>query len=299
MQEENALLKNVEAIVESRPFEEEVIPMVEEEIVSEEVLLETVLATPQSQPKLQEPQTDIQDKALDVQEASDEKVVFLTFDDGPLRGTQNILDVLEQEQVQATMFMVGKHIKANKKLYAMALDCSYISLANHTYSHADGKYRKFYSNGLRLLKDVKKNDIMLSKDQHAASSVCIPLRLAGRNVFRLPAFSSNDPYIQRTQRQDEAPKYDRLYEDGFYIYGWDIEWSYEPQNGKPIESPQKIAAQLERIYAKRCAKCPNKIILLMHDFMFRDRFNGKENLHALIRILKKKGWKFAKIEHYL
>lgn len=297
-QQDNALLQNVQEIVDSHPFDEVVTPMVEEEITTEDALLEDVLATPQMHP-IEEEVTPIKQVTTLRTDTSAEKVIFLTFDDGPLRGTQNILNVLQQEQVNATMFMVGKHIKANKKLYEKVLDCSHVCVANHTYSHADGKYRKFYSDGLHLLKDVKKNDMMLSKERRSVSTACIPLRLAGRNVFRLPALSSNDPYIQRTQRNDEAPKYDTLYQDGFYIYGWDAEWSYDPSNGKPIESPEKIVDNLERIYRKKCAKCGNKVILLMHDFMFRDRFNGEENLHVLIRLLKEKGWKFATIEQYI
>jgi peptidoglycan/xylan/chitin deacetylase (PgdA/CDA1 family) len=37
----------------------------------------------------------------------------LTFDDGPLNGTSNILDVLRAERVPATLFMVGMHAEAN------------------------------------------------------------------------------------------------------------------------------------------------------------------------------------------
>ncbi|WP_245468131.1 MULTISPECIES: polysaccharide deacetylase family protein [unclassified Mesorhizobium] len=42
-----------------------------------------------------------------------DRTVYLTFDDGPLNGTANILDVLQAEQVPATLFMVGMHAEAN------------------------------------------------------------------------------------------------------------------------------------------------------------------------------------------
>ncbi|MDG4896787.1 MULTISPECIES: polysaccharide deacetylase family protein [unclassified Mesorhizobium] len=38
--------------------------------------------------------------------------IYLTFDDGPQNGTANILDVLQAEQVPATLFMVGMHAEA-------------------------------------------------------------------------------------------------------------------------------------------------------------------------------------------
>ena len=40
------------------------------------------------------------------------RTVFLTFDDGPLNGTPNVLDVLQAEQVPAALFMVGSHAEA-------------------------------------------------------------------------------------------------------------------------------------------------------------------------------------------
>ncbi|WP_292242848.1 polysaccharide deacetylase family protein [Mesorhizobium sp.] len=42
-----------------------------------------------------------------------DRTIYLTFDDGPLTGTSNILDVLEAEQVPATLFMVGTHAQAS------------------------------------------------------------------------------------------------------------------------------------------------------------------------------------------
>lgn len=48
---------------------------------------------------------------------SDEKVVYLTFDDGPTsKVTPKILDVLEKENVKATFFVVGKHVKEHPEL---------------------------------------------------------------------------------------------------------------------------------------------------------------------------------------
>ncbi|MEV4020515.1 polysaccharide deacetylase family protein [Nonomuraea angiospora] len=41
-----------------------------------------------------------------------EKVVALTFDDGPDEHTQEILDVLSKEKVRATFFVVGSHLQA-------------------------------------------------------------------------------------------------------------------------------------------------------------------------------------------
>lgn len=41
---------------------------------------------------------------------------------------------------------------------------------------------------------------------------------------------------------------------------------------------------------------PNKLI--MHDEMFQDQFNGKENLSQLVDLLHKKNYKFDFIKNY-
>jgi hypothetical protein len=43
---------------------------------------------------------------------------------------------------------------------------------------------------------------------------------------------------------------------------------------------------------------PGKLILLMHDEMFQDAFNGKANLTALIDGLRKRGYSFGSIARY-
>jgi peptidoglycan/xylan/chitin deacetylase (PgdA/CDA1 family) len=64
-----------------------------------------------------------------------EPVVYLTFDDGPNPGvTQRVLEVLEQEQVPATFFMVGKHVERYPAT-ALAVALAGQEIGNHTYSH--------------------------------------------------------------------------------------------------------------------------------------------------------------------
>jgi peptidoglycan/xylan/chitin deacetylase (PgdA/CDA1 family) len=64
-----------------------------------------------------------------------EPVVYLTFDDGPNPGvTHRVLEVLEQEQVPATFFMVGKHVERHPHT-ALAVAWAGHEIGNHTYSH--------------------------------------------------------------------------------------------------------------------------------------------------------------------
>src|SRR5262245_3191301 len=38
------------------------------------------------------------------------KKIYLTFDDGPNKGTRNVLDIVQQEDVPVTFFIVGQHV---------------------------------------------------------------------------------------------------------------------------------------------------------------------------------------------
>ena len=51
---------------------------------------------------------------LVTQVATSEKVVALTFDDGPGVHTDEILRILEEHNVKATFFLTGREIKAHR-----------------------------------------------------------------------------------------------------------------------------------------------------------------------------------------
>ena len=64
----------------------------------------------------------------------DIKKVALTFDDGPGRNTQIILDILEEKNVRATFFMTGSNAKARPALARRVRDGGH-EIANHTFNH--------------------------------------------------------------------------------------------------------------------------------------------------------------------
>ncbi len=66
----------------------------------------------------------------------DERLVALTYDDGPNPPyTDRILDVLEREHAQATFFVVGRAVKAYPQVLRRELRDG-DSLGNHTWDHA-------------------------------------------------------------------------------------------------------------------------------------------------------------------
>ena len=87
---------------------------------------------------------------------SEQKIAYLTFDDGPtLKATPKILDILKEEDVVATFFVVGKHIKENPELVKRAYDEGHF-IANHGYNHNNSK---LYKNDDSFINEIKNTDI--------------------------------------------------------------------------------------------------------------------------------------------
>lgn len=69
---------------------------------------------------------------------SDKKVIYLTFDDGPIpEVTPWVLDVLDQYEVKATFFCVGENVWRHPDLYQEILRRGHRT-GNHTYNHLRG-----------------------------------------------------------------------------------------------------------------------------------------------------------------
>ena len=70
---------------------------------------------------------------------SNEKIAYLTFDDGPTKKvTPKILDILKQNNINATFFVIGKRVDENPEIIKRAYNEGNF-IANHTYSHNNNK----------------------------------------------------------------------------------------------------------------------------------------------------------------
>ena len=85
--------------------------------------------------------------------AEGEKIIYLTFDDGPSdRVTPKILDILKEENVPATFFIVGTQAEKRKNIVKREYDEGH-TVAVHSFSH---KYKEIYSSPEALLNDIEK-----------------------------------------------------------------------------------------------------------------------------------------------
>ena len=66
------------------------------------------------------------------------KVLYLTFDDGPIpEVTPFVLDCLRKYKAKATFFCIGDNVRKHHAIYKMILDDGH-SVGNHTFNHLNG-----------------------------------------------------------------------------------------------------------------------------------------------------------------
>jgi peptidoglycan/xylan/chitin deacetylase (PgdA/CDA1 family) len=66
---------------------------------------------------------------------SKEKVIYLTFDDGPIPEiTEWVLDLLAQKKMEATFFCIGDNVQKNPTIFNKIIDQGH-SIGNQTQNH--------------------------------------------------------------------------------------------------------------------------------------------------------------------
>ncbi len=80
----------------------------------------------------------------------DEKVIYLTFNDGASIITDKILDILKANNVKATFFLIGNQIEENKSTVKRIYDEGH-EIGLHTCSH---KIKKIYSSQDAFIKEM-------------------------------------------------------------------------------------------------------------------------------------------------
>lgn len=160
---------------------------------------------------------------------TDEKVVALTFDDGPDNiQTPKVLKVLKDHHIPACFFCIGNKIKGNEELIRQIVKEGH-AIGNHSYSH---------SNLFPLFSPSQMREDLLTSQQELE-------KISGKPVkwFR-PPFGVTNPTLAKAVR-----------ELGYTTIGWNIR-TLDAQNS----TPEKVLSRIR----KRLV--PGSIILL-HDRM--------------------------------
>lgn len=208
----------------------------------------------------------------DSKEISSKKYLYITFDDGPNKGTSNVIKSLQKEKVPATLFLVGSHIKGSK---AQMHDFEVISkdtlfqIANHSYDHAKNKFKEYYQDSLQVLTDFNRMNDSLNRKLLIA-------RTPGRNIWRLDS-------INETDLKSSKNAADYLAKHDYKLVGWDLEWKSDSTH-KVKNSGEEILQQIDSAFEKNKMQTANHLVLLTHDQYFRDEESVKE-LDSLLQKL--------------
>lgn len=214
------------------------------------------------------------------------KTIYLTFDDGPNKGTKNVLDIINDEQIPVTLFVIGEHVYGSKlqaAVYDSVRRSAYVELANHSFTHAHNKFTKFYSVPDNVVNDFKRCADSLS----LASRI---VRTPGRNIWRLNDIKQTDNHLSK----DAA---DALQKNGYTVMGWDLEWHFNDKL-QAIQTYDQLASQIDSMFVHNRTKTTDHLVLLAHDQVYS---NSKDStsLRKLVSKLKEKGeYDFAFINRY-
>lgn len=223
-------------------------------------------------------------KSTNILKQNNKKYIYLTFDDGPLNGSQRINDAILSEKIPITVLLVGEHALVRPKDVDLYRENEYIEIGNHSYSHANDHYKLYYSNPEGVLKDFKRNMDTLKINSKLG-------RLPGRNMWRINGRSKND-----ISSGIEAA--DLLYKNGFSLFGWDLEWMHDSHTSEPIGTAEDIFKKIEKRIDDNRLFTKKHLVLLCHDEMFQNSYQESE-LKKLIDILKSKNeYTFAYLKDY-
>ena len=194
-----------------------------------------------------------------------EKVAFLTFDDGPNASvTPKVLDILKDEDVKASFFVIGKNVDSHPEIVKRAYNEGHF-IANHGYDHNNSV---LYKNSESFINEIKKTDLAIGN--------AIGVQDYCSHVFRFPnGFMSPN----NKANKKEAVK---LLKDINYTY---IDWNCLNNDSIKKYSNYQLLNNL-----KKTCKGKDTLVILMHDT--KDVSNSSNVLKESIQYLKSEGYTF-------
>jgi chitin deacetylase len=186
-----------------------------------------------------------------------EKIIALTFDDGPTpQFTGEVLQILKEEDVKATFFLIGgeleKHLDEGKKIVAAGHE-----IGNHSYSHT----RMILVPPSFVKEEIEKTDALIRAAGYERETHFRPPY--GKKLFALPY------YLSQNNRKS-------------------ITWDVEP------ESFPEVAKSSEAITKYVLDNTQNGSIILLH-VMYDPQKKSLAAVKPIIEGLKQKGFRFVTV----
>lgn len=195
---------------------------------------------------------------------SGEKAVYLTFDDGPSRTvTPLILDLLKQEKITATFFVLGARVDLNPSIVKREYQEGHF-IANHGYSHI---YSNIYSSTDAVLAEYQKTNTAIQN--------AIGLEYNG-HLFRFPGGSTGGKY--HTLKKEAK----QLLADNQIGY---IDWNALSSDAAGAKTKEALLENVKQTVGEK-----QTVVILMHDA--GDKILTYEVLPEVIAYLREKGYTF-------
>jgi len=220
---------------------------------------------------------DVRNWISSVQPYQGEKLVFLTFDDGPsLENTNKILDILKEKDARATFFTLGASIEKNGNsgdvLNRILNEGS--AIATHSYTHV---YDTLYP-GKNADKDVIMGEI--DKTQELIRTVTQRENFKS-SVFRYPGGHMSWKGIEVVDSY--------LAENGIEYIDWNaMNGDSEPTARRPKDVLGTANYIMESL---KFSKVKDVVVVLMHDASNKNL--TVEALPQVIDTLKSEGYTFG------
>lgn len=167
------------------------------------------------------------------------KVMYLTFDDGPVAGnTAAVLDILKKKNIKATFFVVGKNVERNPELAKRIVEEGH-TIGIHCYSH---NYDEIYANVDSYLEDFEK-----------AKQVVYEVTGVEAKLFRFPGGSINS--YNKAVYEDIIVE---MTNKGYMYFDWNASFEDAVRN----VTTEKIMQN-----AKKSTLGRKRIVMLAHDIV--------------------------------
>lgn len=195
----------------------------------------------------------------------EQKIAYLTFDDGPSQAvTTLILDVLKEEDVKATFFVLGSNVKKNPDIVKRAYDEGHY-IANHGYTH---NYSKIYKDENEVLEEYNKTEKQIQQ--------AIGNSKYKSNLFRFPGGFEGGKYESIKKKAGVL-----LNKKGISY----IDWNVLSKDAEGANTKEKILKNI-----KKYTKDKGNIVVLMHDSS--SKILTYETLKDVINFLRNEGYVF-------
>lgn len=166
--------------------------------------------------------------------------VYLTLDDGPSANTEKVLDILKENNIKATFFVVDQTEDYEVSLYQRIITEGH-SLGLHSYTHDT---KKIYESGDNYIEDFERLRDHIFAETGVSPKIS---RMVGGS------HSKHCPEIVRVQVVDYFT------DNGYACYDWDID---------PLDSGAHVlpADTIAQNIIKAAEKKPNQdLVILLHD----------------------------------